>query len=148
MSSATVSNTTVQSTLDRHPDALTTTSEAKEDHPVSPPASAPKLGDTLNPTITKPQSNGDPMDWESWPTGRPGPFVHEYRMQLLMDVFKHLNEARDEQSRTKEQVLHVAEFSSSGRGELDSYRYSSKYQSVQKYLLGTSRNRSWLLDWK
>ena len=48
--------------------------------------------------------------------------------------------------RAQEKVFHVAEFSSTGRGEFDVYRNWSEYQSVQKYLSDTSRNRSWLLS--
>ena len=59
------------------------------------------------------------MDWESWPAGRPGPFVSESRMEDVMTLFQRLNGERDEQSRTEEKVVHVAEFSSSGRGEFD-----------------------------
>ena len=121
MSSANLNKTTAQSIVDRYPDTSTTTSDAKGDHPLSPPESAPKLGETPNSTITKPQWNGDPMDWGSWPTGRPGPFVSKSRMQEVMDIFKHHNGTRNEQSRTKECVMHMAEFSSSGRGEFDIY---------------------------
>ena len=88
------------------------------------PERATKSGDIRNPTVVKNQWNGDPMDWESWPTGRPGPFVSEARMQEVMDEFQHYNGLRNEQSRTKESVLHVAEFSSSGHGEPDIYRSS------------------------
>lgn len=120
MSSATVNNTAAKSPVD----ALTTTSEAKGDHPLSPPESAPKSGETPDSAITKHQWNDDPMDWETWPTGRPGPFVSESRMKEVMVVFKRYNEKRNEQSRTKEHVLHIAEFSSSGRGEFDINRRS------------------------
>ena len=65
------------------------------------------------------------MDWESWPIGRPGPFVSEARMQEVADLSKRYNEIRDEWSRTTEKVFHVAEFSSSGHGEFDVYRRSS-----------------------
>ena len=57
------------------------------------------------------------MDWESWPTGRPGPFVSEARMAEVMDEFQRYNGQRTEQSRTKENVVHIAEFSSAGQGE-------------------------------
>jgi len=43
-------------------------------------------------------------------------------MQELMDAFQYLNEERNKETRTKENVIHVAEFSSSGRGESDLYR--------------------------
>ena len=88
------------------------------------------------------------MDWESWPIGRPGPSVPERRWQEMMRAFQHFNAARDEQSRTKANVVHVAEFSSSGRGEFDLSRSSPESQSVQRYLLDTSRPRGWLIDWK
>ena len=93
-----------------------TTSGAEDDHVVSSPGRAPKLGDILNPTIVKHERNGD-MDWGSWPTGRPGPFVSEARMQVVMSSFQGCEEDRNEQSRTKENVMHIAEFSSSGQGE-------------------------------
>ena len=57
------------------------------------------------------------MDWESWPTGRPGPYVSEAKMQAVMNVFRIFEEGRNEESRTKENVMHIAEFSSSGQGE-------------------------------
>jgi len=147
MSSATT-YTTAQSTVDRHPGTLTTTSEAEGDHPLSSPERMPKLGDITNPTIVKRQLNSGPMDWESWPTGRPGPYVCEAQMQRVMHEFQQLNGRRNEQSRTKEHVIHMAEFSSSGRGESEVYRSSPDQLSLQKYLLDTSRSRSWLLGWK
>ena len=101
------------SPVDRNPDTPTTTSVAEGD------GRAANFEDLLNPTIINRQWNGDPMDWESWPTGRPGPSVPEGRLQEAMDAFQNVNAARDEQSRTKKNVLHVAEFSSSGRGEFD-----------------------------
>ena len=64
------------------------------------------------------------MDWESWPTGRPGPFVSEYRMEEVMRQFEEYDEERSEESRTKEHVLHIAELCSSGQGEFDGYRSS------------------------
>jgi len=140
--------TAAQSTVDRHPGTLTTTPEAEGDHPLSSPERTPKLGDLTNPTIIKHQWNGDPMDWESWPTGRPGPYVSEARMQEIMGVSQYLNRERNEQSRTKEHVIHIAEFSSSGRGESELYRSSLDQLSVQKYLLDPSRSRGWLLGWK
>jgi len=117
-------DTTAQSTVDRYPGTLTTTSEAEGDHPLPSPERMPKLGDITSPTIIKHQWNGDPMDWESWPTGRPGPYVSKARMQQVMDYFQYYNGERDEESRTKDNVIHVAEFSSSGRGESDLYCHS------------------------
>ena len=110
MSSANVNNTTAQSTVGHYPDILTTILEAKGDHPLSPPESAPYLGDTPDSTRTKPQWNGDPMDWESWPTGRPGPFVSESKMQEVMNLSQYNNRRRGEQSRARGHVLHIAEF--------------------------------------
>ena len=76
-----------------------------------------ELEDIRNPAVVKHQWNGDPMDWESWPTGRPGPYVSEARMQVVMNMFRDFEEERNEESRTKENVMHIAEFSSSGQGE-------------------------------
>jgi len=140
--------TTAQSTVDRYPGTLTTTSEAEGDHPLTSPERTPKMGDITNPTIIKHQWNGDPMDWESWPTGRPGPYVSEARMQHLMYGFQQSNRKRNEQSRTKEHAIHIAEFSSSGRGESGLDRSSLDQLSLQRYLLDTLRSRSWLLGWK
>ena len=122
MSSATVHSATVQSAVDRS-DISGTTSES--DHPLSSPERAPELGDTPNTPIIR-QWNGDPMDWESWPTGRPGPFASESRMEDVMKSFQRFDGERDEQSRTEEKVVHVAEFSSSGQGEFDIDRSSSE----------------------
>ena len=124
MSGATL-NTTAQSTVDRDPHTFTTILE-EGDHPLSSPGRAPESGDVLNPVVVKQQWNGDPMNWESWPTGRPGPFVSESRIQEVKDTFQYLNGLRDEQSRTKDHILHIAEFSSSGRGEFNIYRSSSE----------------------
>ena len=63
--------------------------------------------------------NGDPMDWKSWPTGRPGPVVSEARMQVAMKKFQDINEMYGERSRATERVFHVAEFFSSGQGEFN-----------------------------
>jgi len=141
-------DTTAQSTVDRYPGTLTTTSEAEGDHPLSSPERTPRLGDITNLTIIKHQWNGDPMDWESWPTGRPGPYVCEAQMQEVMHEFQLLDGERNEQSRTKENVIHIAEFSSSGRGESELYRSPPDQLSLQRYLLDTSQSRSWLLGWK
>ena len=43
-------------------------------------------------------------------------------MQEVMHEFQLLDGERNEQSRTKENVIHIAEFSSSGRGESELYR--------------------------
>jgi len=117
-------DTTAQSTVDRYPGTLSTTSEAEGGHPLSSAERTPKLGDITDPTIVKRQLNSGPMDWESWPTGRPGPYVCETQMQEVMNRYQRLNGQRNEQSRTKEHVIHMAEFSSSGRGEPDLYHSS------------------------
>ena len=104
--------TTAESPIDPYPGS-STTSGAEDDHVPSSPGKAPNLGDILNPAIER---NGD-MDWESWPTGRPGPFVSEARMAEVMDKFQYYNGQRTEQSRTTENVVHIAEFSSAGQGE-------------------------------
>ena len=85
---------------------------------------APKLANTPHPWTINNQWNGDPMHWGSWPIGRRGPFVSEARMQRVIDVFHYFNIQRGEQSRTEDNVLHIAEFSSSGHGESDLYRSS------------------------
>jgi len=113
MSSANV-DTPVQPT--GHLGAQSTILEHDGNHPVSGP---PKSGDLPNPRTTKREPNGDHMDWESWPAGRPGPFVSEGRIQHAMKYFQAFNRQRDERSRTVEKVFHVAEFSSTGRGEFD-----------------------------
>ena len=59
------------------------------------------------------------MDWESWPTGRPGPIVPESQIQETMGVFDYYEQLRDGRSRTEEKVFHVAEFSATGQGEFD-----------------------------
>ena len=45
-------------------------------------------------------------------------------MEEVMSEFESNHEERNEQSRTKENILHIAEFSSSGRGEFDIYHNS------------------------
>ena len=115
MSSATV-DATAQPTVNQYPGT-----EAEGDHLVSIPGIAQKTADIPNDAKAGNKWNGDPMDWESWPTGRPGPFVSEARMEVVMDLFQDYNGERNEQSRTEENVLHIAEFSSSGRGEPESY---------------------------
>ena len=79
----------------------------------------PESGDNLDPTTKNHQWNGDPLDWESWPTGRPGPIVPESRIQETLGVFQFYEQFRDDRSRTEEKVFHVAEFSATGQGECD-----------------------------
>jgi len=116
MSSANV-DTPVQPT--GHLGAQATILEHDGDHPVSSHEGPPTSGDLPNPMTTKREWNGDHMDWESWPTGRPGPFVSENLIQRAMLLSQAVNKARDEPSRTEEVVFHIAEFSSTGRGEFD-----------------------------
>ena len=78
------------------------------------------MGDIPNPTTPQLRWNGDPMDWGSWPTGRPGPFVSEAAMRQAMNMFQHFDSERNEWSRTEEKVFHVAEFST-GRSEFNVY---------------------------
>ena len=121
MSNADV-DTTIQPAGDSDSDAWTTDAEDEGNHPVTTSDKLCKSTDIPDPTTTTKQGwNGDPMDWESWPTGRPGPVVSEARMQQAMEAFQGYNEERDEQSRTEEKVVHVAEFSSSRHGELNAH---------------------------
>ena len=106
-------DTTVKPINDSGPPARITT-EDEANHPASSPA---LTGDIPNPTITQQRRNGDPMDWKSWPTGRPGLFVSEAAMSTAMHIFHLADSPRDEWSRTEGKVLHVAEFSSTGRSE-------------------------------
>ena len=96
----------------------TNISEVEGNRPTSP---LPKLGDNLGPKTTN--SNDDLLDWESWPIGRPGPFLSDALTQKAMDMFRDYDRMRPEWSRTEEKVVHVAEFSTSGRGEFGTYNY-------------------------
>ena len=122
MSSVTVYATT-QPTDDRSIDISIVTSRVEGDHHPSSPKGAPKYKsrDNSNPASTKRESNGDPTDWQSWPTGRPGPFVPYPTMQRTLGAFQFFEQRRDEMSRMEEKVFHVAEFSSTGQGESDVY---------------------------
>jgi len=111
--------TAVQPTGD--PDERISTSGAEDNQPVSSPTSPPTSGDIPNPTIVEREWNGGPMDWESWPIGRPGPLVSEGRIQQAMGLLQKHDQERDESSRTEEKVIHVAEFSSTGQGGFDIY---------------------------
>ena len=79
--------------------------------------------ESTSPKIAKHQWNGDRRDWESWPSGRPGPFVPEARMRRAMDEFEYRNRKRDKRSRKEEKVFHITEFSSSGRGQSHAHAY-------------------------
>jgi len=62
------------------------------------------------------------MDWESWPTGRPGPFVSKGRMQEVRLLFQYYNGMRNKEPQTEERnVIHIAEFFASGQGESELY---------------------------
>ena len=98
------------------------TPEDEGNHPVSSPERMPIRGDIPNPTTTQQRWSGDPMDWESWPIGRPGPFVSEVAIGRAMKLFHHSESVRNEWSRTEEKVFHISEFSSTGRSEFDVYR--------------------------
>jgi hypothetical protein len=62
--------------------------------------------------------NGEPMDWKSWPHGREGPYVSKTAMRRAMESLRRVERARKKQSRTKEKVFHIADFSSTGKGWL------------------------------
>jgi hypothetical protein len=62
--------------------------------------------------------NGDPMDWKSWPHGRPGPYVSKIAMRKAKERFSQFEKARDEWSRTEENVFHIADISGTGKGRL------------------------------
>ena len=109
-------DTAVELADHEHPGVLTTTSGNEGERPRSPMERSDS-GNGLDYQTTQRQWNGDPMDWESWPNGRPGPFVSEAQMRVAMARFRAADEERDEWSRTEEKIFHVAEFSSSGRGE-------------------------------
>ena len=111
-------DTTVQPKEESNPPAPITPEE-EGNHPVSSPEKLPIRGDIPNPTTTQKRWNGDPMDWESWPTGRPGPLVSEAAMQRAMDKFHSFNSKCNERSQTEEKVFHVAEFSSTGQSEFN-----------------------------
>jgi len=99
-----------------NPGVLTTMSGSEGDRPRSPTRS-PDLGNSLDYQKTERRWNGHPMDWESWPNGRPGPYVSEAKIRGAMSMFHAVDEERGEWSRTEEKIFHVAEFSSSGRRE-------------------------------
>ena len=118
MSSASV-NTTEPPTNHTRLDPLTTTPVVEGDNPPSSPEKIPKSGDSPDPTTNNHEWNGDPMDWESWPTGRPGPSLSESRKIQIKEAIQYYEPARIVISPTEEKVFHLAEFSSTGRGESD-----------------------------
>ena len=106
--------------------AIHTDSSAQiTENPVSLPETPLTGGDIPNPATTQQRWNGDPMDWKSWPTGRPGPLVSEATMRHAMDTYHAYDSTRDELSRTKEKMFHVAEFSSTGGSKFNVYRRNS-----------------------
>ena len=115
MSSASV-NTTEPPTNHTRLDPLTTTPVVEGDDPPSSPEKIPKSGDSPDPTTSNHEWNGDPMDWESWPTGRPGPSLSEVRKIQIKEAIQYYEPARIVISPTEEKVFHLAEFSSTGRG--------------------------------
>ena len=118
MASAAV-NTSEQPTNHSRLDTLTATPVVEGDHPPSSPERILKSGENTDHTTNNHQWNGDPMDWESWPTGRPGPFVSESQIRDAMEALQISEQKRDDMSRTEEKIFHVAEFSSTGRGTSD-----------------------------
>ena len=58
--------------------------------------------------------NGDPLDWESWPIGRPGPFVPESGIHDVLGRFQLPTNAHLEVEDVP--VFHIAEFSTNGQG--------------------------------
>ena len=78
-------DTTVQPT--DNDSSASITPDGEGNHPVSSPERLPLREDIPNFTTTQNPWNGDPMDWESWPTGRPGPLVSEGAMQKAMNWF-------------------------------------------------------------
>ena len=118
MSSGTV-HISEQPTNNTRLDTSTATAVVEGDHPPYSPEKIPKSGNNPDPTTNNHQWNGDPMDWESWPNGRPGPSLSESRKVQNVEALRFFEQTRDEQSRKEEKVFHLAEFSSTGRGESD-----------------------------
>jgi len=114
--SGTIVSPTAQTKYAKGSDALMTTSKVENNQPVSFAERPPNSVIILNPKTTQQRNRGH---WESWPTGRAGPFVSETRLSAARGVFRYNNIKRDQWSRTEEKVFHVAEFSASGRGEFD-----------------------------
>ena len=88
------------------------------------------------------------MDWQSWPTGRPGPFVPDTAMRETMRTFHFFDLKRNEWSRAEEKVFHIAEFSSTGQSEFEGQSCLPVWitiRRVQKYFLDMSQNQSWLI---
>jgi len=121
-------DTAVQPTGD--PDERTSISEGEGNQPASSPRSPSTSGAIYNLTISTHELDNDPMDWESWPTGRPGPMVSDGRIQDVMRIFQYHDQKRDEReehqpSQAEEKIFHVAEFSSTGQSEFNVYRKSA-----------------------
>ena len=60
--------------------------------------------------------NGDPSEWESWPVGRPGPFVSEPVELNLLRYFK-IGEQNHFLGPPDEPAFHIAKFSDNGQGQ-------------------------------
>jgi hypothetical protein len=97
-----------------------------EDEGNQPASSPDRLRVIPYTTTAKDDWNGDPKDWKSWPTGRPGPFVSDAQIQKVMGLFRDMDGERDELSRTEIKVFHIAEYSSTGQGEFDVYHTRSE----------------------
>ena len=95
----------------------TTTAVVEGNNSPSSPEKIHKSGNNPELTTNNHQWNGDPMDWETWPNGRPGPSLSESRTGQNVEALRFFEQTRDEQSRMEEKVFHLAEFSSTGRGE-------------------------------
>ena len=117
--------TTVQPEDNNNPFA-SITPEDEGNHSVSSPERLSFRGDTIQSTTTQQRWNGDPMDWESWPIGRAGPFISRAAMERATHLFDAFDSDRNERSRTEEKVFHVAEFSSTSQSEFNDIVISSE----------------------
>jgi hypothetical protein len=117
-SSATMSSANMDTTIQPTggPDTSAITLEDEGNQPAS---SLDRLRFIPYTTTAKDEWNGNPMDWKSWPTGRPGPLVSDAQIQKAMGLFRDMDRRRRELSRTETKVFHIAEYSSTGRGEFD-----------------------------
>ena len=95
--------------------AINDSDSEEGNHPVSSPERPREISQLQQ------RSYGHPMRWESWPTGRPGPFVSEVVLQQATNLFHSLDSKRNTWSRTEAKVFHIAEFSSTGRSEFNVY---------------------------
>ena len=100
--------------------------EDEDNHPASSPQRLSLRRDTTHSTTTHQRWSGDPMDWESWPIDRPGPFVSRVAIERATHLFDAFDSDRNERSRTEEKVFHVAEFSSTSQSEFNAIIISSE----------------------